>query len=203
MTTAIAGSTLALDRFMDRYDFTRCETLVVEGASEQVYECVRTLDFLSVHNPLMDAAMWMRGLPAKIKGEEMEPPPSMRLVDLFETETSSEQPWTALAEEPGSEFVFGTVGKFWQADIEWNPEATKSFAEFHEPGWGKIAASISVHPYGTHRSIVVYEARTSMTDAASRRRFGRYWRLVSPFIGVVMRALLDEVARRAETAPSA
>jgi hypothetical protein len=51
--------------------------------------------------------------------------------------------------------------------------------------------------YGSHRTLVSYEARTAATDPASRRAFLRYWRVVSPGVGVVMRSLLRVVAREA------
>ena len=42
---------------------------------------------------------------------------------------------------------------------------------------------------------LTYEARTAATDAASRRGFQRYWRVVAPFVGIVMRAQLSVIAR--------
>jgi hypothetical protein len=46
--------------------------------------------------------------------------------------------------------------------------------------------------------LLTYEARTSATDAAARRGLHRYWRFLSPFIGVVLRGVLRGVRRAAE-----
>lgn len=46
----------------------------------------------------------------------------------------------------------------------------------------------------------VYEARTQATDDVARRGFLRYWRPLSPFIGVVMRSQLRVVADSAAAA---
>ena len=104
--------------------------------------------------------------------------------------------WVGLAEERGREIAFGAVAKPWMAEIEWKTVPPFDFAGFAEPGWAKIAASISVREYGSQRSILTYEARTAMTDDASRERFGRYWMLVSPFVGTIMRAVLRTVDER-------
>jgi hypothetical protein len=37
-----------------------------------------------------------------------------------------------------------------------------------------------------------------MTDPASRTKFARYWTVVSPFVGVIMRATLHTVKADAE-----
>ncbi|MDH3247861.1 MAG: hypothetical protein OEQ47_02815, partial [Acidimicrobiia bacterium] len=58
---------------------------------------------------------------------------------------------------------------------------------------------VSVREYGSRRSIVTYEARTAMTDDDSRERFGRYWTVVSPFVGTIMRAVLRTVDERLES----
>ena len=44
------------------------------------------------------------------------------------------------------------------------------------------------------RTLVSYECRTQATDAAARAGFLRYWRPLSPFVGVVLRAQLGVVA---------
>jgi hypothetical protein len=131
----------------------------------------------------------------------------MKLSGLFDREGFERhetlEGWVGLAEERGREIAFGAVGKPWLAEIEWKTVPPEDFAGFDEPGWAKIAASLSVREYGAKRSILTYEARTGMTDDESRDRFNRYWTVVSPFVGSIMRALLrtvaDSVAGSAET----
>jgi hypothetical protein len=48
------------------------------------------------------------------------------------------------------------------------------------------------------RTLVSYECRTLATDAAARIGFLRYWRPLSPFIGVVLRAQLGAIARQTQ-----
>ena len=73
------------------------------------------------------------------------------------------------------------------------------FAAFAEPGWGRIAANFSLRPYGT-RTLVSYDVRTVTADPDSERRFARYWRIIRPFVGHIMRAALAAVRVEAEQA---
>ena len=213
MTTALQRNTLLLDEYLPDFDQTRIELLVIDAPTDVVYETMRTIDFLMVHSPITDLAMFVRGLPEKIgrfrRDNEPPPPPlpSMKLSGLFDREGFERREtldgWVGLAEERGREIAFGAVGKPWLAEIEWKTVPSEDFAGFDEPGWAKIAASLSVREYGATRSILTYEARTGMTDDESRDRFHRYWTVVSPFVGTIMRALLrtvaDSVAESTET----
>ena len=205
-TTEVTEREMLIDRALPRFDFTRVEHLVVEADPETTYAAVRRLDFLKVHSLLMDAAMWVRGVPDKVAratGRRTEPPrelPSLTFDGMVDGERGLPG-WLRFGEDPPREIAFGAIGKFWQMDITWLdpvPETLEAFAAFDDADWGKIAANFSVRPYGDGRSLLSYEARTAMTDEASRTKFGRYWTVVSPFVGVIMRATLHTVKGDAE-----
>lgn len=204
------ASPLLIDQLMPNHHASRVELAVVGADPGPTYEAVRELDFLSVHSPLMDAATWARGLPERIavafgRHEPSPTPAAMRLSEMFDRGDDEPRPddamamWMPLAEAPGRELVFGAVGRFWQPHIEWKHLESHMFGAFGEPGWGKIAAALRVAPFGVERSIVTYEARTVMTDEASRTKFMRYWALVSPFVGSVLRSVLRAAKEAAES----
>lgn len=205
MTSQSRTSRLLIDEFLPVFDETIVEHLVIEAPPEAVYRTVREMDFLSIHSPLMDAATFVRMLPDRIgrkirKEPPPPPPPTMRLADLFErpVEPGFLEGWVPLGEEPSRELVFGAVGKVWQPEIEWKQVPPGEFAAFAEPGFAKIAAGFSMRSYGESRTLLSYEARTAGTDQESRRKFGRYWWLVSVFVGVVLRAALKTAKDLAE-----
>jgi hypothetical protein len=74
------------------------------------------------------------------------------------------------------------------------------FANFVEPGWGKIAANFSMGPYGEQATLLSYQCRTVTSDLDSRRRFLRYWWLIRPFVGHIMRATPRTIQADAEKA---
>lgn len=90
--------------------------------------------------------------------------------------------------------AFGAIGTFWKADIEWRDVPLEQFETFDEPGWGKIACHFLVRPDGPGRTVLTYVCRTATTDPPARRRMARYWWLIRPFVGHIMRATLRTIS---------
>ncbi|MEU4268920.1 hypothetical protein [Streptomyces sp. NPDC026092] len=203
-SVATTGEPLLLDTALPEFRFSRLECAVIAAAPDVVYGAARDLDMLSIHSPLFDAVMWARGVPDRVRRRPVVTPPSMRVSDLFETAVGGDQgdldaqPWVALGERAGREIAFGAVGKVWKPTIEWRRVESSDYAGFDEPGWAKMAAAFVVHPYGARRSLLTYEARTACTDPASTTQFGRYWTLVSPGVGIVLRGALRAIEAAAE-----
>lgn len=192
-----------LDRLLPHYDATRVERRVIRGSPTALYDAVLHVDFLDAvrRHPAVRILFSMRSFFERIvswilRRPLVEPPApaAMRLADMT---TYGE--WTCLAEESPHEFVFGAIGRFWAGETRWLTLPASEFAVFHEPGYARIACTLRVTPLANGACEVHYEARTHATDPASRRAFLRYWRVVSPFVGIVMRSLLAEVDRLVTT----
>lgn len=201
---ARAAEPMLIDRRQPRYDATTIQHVVVEASPERTYAAALGIDLfaLSRQDPVFRALFALRVLPerlmALLKGEpsaEPEPPLEGRLRDLPATGE-----WVRLDETPGSEFVFGAIGRFWGPRIAWETIDADGFAGFDRPGFGKIAAAISARPFGAGRTLLSYEARTAITDPASRTAFLRYWKALGPFIGVLLHRTLAAMAKQAEAA---
>ena len=181
---------LILDSLMPDYDVALAEHVVVSADPATTWRAARELDLLTVHSTLLDAAMWIRGLPAHLVGRAVPVPPRLVVAD-------GELPGWLVLGESGHEIVFGAVGRFWRPVISWRDVTRADFVGFDEPGWGKIAADFVVTPHGT-RTLLTYECRTATTDSVARRRFRRYWWVVRPFAAHIMRATLPTIKARAE-----
>ena len=179
---------LLIDEFMPSFDASIAEHVIVRSDPSTTFRAARELDFLSVHTPLLDVAMWARGMPARMSGRAVEAPPRL-VLGLGDPLPG----WLVLGETPGSELAFGAVGKFWQPNIEWHDVAADEFLVFDEPGWGKIAADFSVLPYGTCATLLTYECRTVTTDPASRQKFLRYWTVIRPFVAHIFRVTVRTI----------
>jgi hypothetical protein len=184
--------TMIIDERMPRYDVVCRAHQVVSADPETTWRAARELDFMTVHTPLMDAAMWVRGLPARLR--RREPPATGRLCLAAGDGLPG---WLSLGERDGAETAFGAVGKFWLGTIEWRDVPLVGFAGFAEPGYGKIACNFSVRPYGAEQTLLTYECRVATTGPAARRRFGAYWLVVRPFVAHIMRATVKAIARDA------
>jgi hypothetical protein len=184
----VSSKPMILDEQLPLFDVVIAEHLVVGADPETTWRAARELDFLSVHTPLMDASMWVRGLPARLRGQQPPPPAQLRL-----SGDGGLPGWLSLGEREGSEIAFGAVGVFWQPSISWRDVPLADFAGFAEPGYGKIACNFTVRDYGAGRSLLSYECRVAITDAVSRRKFARYWWAIRPFVAHIMRATLAAI----------
>jgi hypothetical protein len=188
---------LLLDHYLDEADATVAAHRIVDAPVDVTFTAALELDLLEVRTPLLSASFWARGLPAKLLRRPEPPPPERITLD-----GALDLPgWMLLDRRPGHEIVFGAIGVFWTPTIRWNTDvAPNEFAAFAEPGWGKIACNYSTRSYGEHRTLLTYECRTLTTDDASRRLFNRYWWLIRPFVGHIMRATVATIGAHAEAA---
>jgi hypothetical protein len=184
-----------IEHHLPAYDVVITERLVIDAGADAVYAAARDLDFMTVHSPLLAASTFVRGVPARVRGHTPPKPPTLRLA----SDSAGLPGWLLLGVVPGREVAFGAIGQFWKSDIEWRDVAVEDFATFAEPGWGKIACHFLVHPLGNGRTTLTYECRTGATDPESRRRMLRYWSLIRPFVGHIMRATLRTIGDQART----
>lgn len=198
----LAASPMLLDELMPDFDATRIEHEVVDASTTDTYRAVLEVDFIQTWKDsiAMRALFAARGaaeeVVTRLRGHELPPMPdlpSMRLADM-----GSHGQYVRLAQDPPNEIAFGMIGRFWAGETDWRTTDAGEFAEFAEPGLAKIACNFSLRPYGAARTLLSYEARTKATDEESRRQFLRYWRAVSPGVGLVMRSMLNAIEARAE-----
>ncbi len=203
--TVETSAELLIDRYLPKYDVTLVVHQVVDADVATTWQALCDLDLAEVHTPLLDAAFFVRDLPsrwAEFRGREPKDKPPLPELKLGGDAPSLEG-WLGLGRTPQREIAFAAVGKFWQSDITWydvEQMTPEEFAAFNEPGWGRIAADFTLLPYGATRTLVSYEARTATNDPGSAAKLKRYWSLVQPFVGHIMRAALRSVKQDAETA---
>jgi len=184
---------MLLDEAMSTFDVAEAAHTIVRADRSTTFHLARDLDFLRVRTPLLVSAMWVRGVPAKLARHSDDVPPSLVLSE------GTMPGWIILGERSDEEIAFGAVGVFWHPQIEWHDVARDDFAAFSEPGFGKIACNFSARDYGDDATLLSYECRTATTDTASRRAFARYWRVVRPFVGHIMRATVATIRADAES----
>jgi hypothetical protein len=190
---------MLLDDLLPDPDATRIEHRVVAGSPPDAYAAAIQVDFLDVarrHNVVRalfglrsaaeKAATTIRRSDSSTWEPELE---ALRLADLPERGD-----WVRLGAVAGEEIAFGVIGRFWGGETVWEEINAPEFTSFGRPGYAKIGCNLSFRPYGASQTLVSYEARTRATDEGARRAFLRYWRLVSPFVGVVMRSTLALIA---------
>ena len=94
--------------------------------------------------------------------------------------------------------MLGAVTQPWEAEVKFRSLPPDEFAAFDAPGFAKIAWTIRADPLGPAASRFSTETRVTTTDAEARRRFRRYWTMVSPGVRLIRRESLRLVRSEAE-----
>jgi hypothetical protein len=178
-----------LDRFLPECEVLERHETRVAAPVELTYAAARDLSLMS--SPVVRAIFRGRELLMRSPSEEDRPPQS--LVD----ETLSIG-WGVLAQEKGREIVIGAVTQPWEPEVHFRSLPPDEFASFDTPGYAKIAWTIRAEPLGPTTSRFYTETRVATTDAESRKRFRRYWTMVSPGVRLIRRESLRLVRADAQ-----
>ncbi|GGU50373.1 hypothetical protein [Lentzea flava] len=187
-------SPLLADQFAPRCEFGRTDHVVVDADPVSTYQAVHDLDLSDLHGFLVNAAVGLRELPERWRSRGTR----RQRTRLTINDLAAGSDWVVLGEQPGQELVFGAIGKVWQPIVKWVPIEARDFSDFSEPGYAKVVCSISALPYGQRRTIVTAEMRVVLTDPHAWLSFRRYWRISTPFVGIIGRAILRTVKNSAE-----
>ncbi|HEU5183891.1 MAG TPA: hypothetical protein VFU01_04945 [Gemmatimonadaceae bacterium] len=180
---------LLLDRFMPTYEVRERHETRVAAPVAIAYEAVRRMD--------MNRSRLVRGMfRARAIALRAKPEPLPQLEGFLEQAQSLG--WGILAEEPGREIVLGAVTKPWMANVHFERLDPGRFTAFDGPGYVKIAFTMVAEPVDARSSIVKTETRVITTDRYARKRFRRYWTVVSPGVRLIRVEALRLVRADAE-----
>lgn len=185
--------TTQLDRFLPHYDFHERHSIAIDAAPATVLEEARRMTSRDV--PVMVALMAIRRLPDLLLARRAPRLDSRPVVDQFERAGFMRLATTQ------DELVFGVVGRFWRPLGDIRPVSAEDFVGFAEPGWAKAAVNFRAVREGD-RTVLSTVTRILATDAAARRRFRCYWRLIYPGSALIRVAWLRAIRRRAEAQPA-
>jgi hypothetical protein len=102
-----------------------------------------------------------------------------------------------LVDDPATVLVGGVLAPWRLRGGHVPIDSIEAFRAFAAPGWVRVATAFAAAPDGAGSRLAT-ETRIAATDAAARRRFGRYWRVIGPFSGITRREMLAAIKRRAE-----
>ena len=179
-----------LDRFLPGYEVREHHERSVEAPAAFTLECAQRIG--PGRSPVVRAIFWLRSIPSLLRGASQPESEGGIVKQMLALG------WGLLADVPGREIVMGAVTQPWKADVVFRAVPPHEFADFHEPGYVKIAWTLAVEPTGASRSVFRTETRATATDAASRSRFRRYWTCLRPGIVLIRLEMLRMVAADAE-----
>jgi len=161
----------AIQNFLPNPRHTEVHRIFVNANPEAAWEAARHFDMAEV--PWIRMLFEIRTLPELLR--HTGPKEKMHLgVDAI---TQSETGFEILHELPGRIVVVGSIGQFWHLNIPFQRVDPGAFAEFNTSGFGKIAWSIEVEPFGSGSTIAI-ELRTTATDDVSWKKLSRYYAVI-------------------------
>jgi hypothetical protein len=188
---------MMIDTILPDYDVTHVSETVVDATPVETYRAIMDAD---LRDPLIGMLFAVRELPERVRRRWYCAPPAPKEAVTFRGIANEGPGWTWLVEDPGFEFVVGSVGRFWKRDYGGRAVTAEEFLRFNEPGYARLAISFSVRPKDFDRTVLRYEARTVATDEESRRKLRMYWRVIEPGVAIVMDRALKRIRAHAEQA---
>ena len=170
-----------LDEFMPTYEIVERHHVRVEAPAGVTLAAAREVDFSE--SPVIRAIFKGRELAMGSDSDEARRPRGLVPLTLS-------LGWRVLAEIPDREIVLGAVTRPWHANVVFRSIPPVEFAAFNEPDYVKIVWNLRADPIAEGASMFRSETRAVATDQTARRKFRRYWSLVSPGILLIRRFAL-------------
>jgi len=197
----VAAPRTQLDQFVPAYQFNEFHSVRITAPKEKVYTALKQVtaeEILFFHT-----LIWLRRMGRPGPESILNAPANMPLLEVA-TKTT----FIVLAEEPNQEIAFGTLvaaPRGWRPSGERTPEAFKKLLDSQQPGFALAAMNFLLEDCDTTAppdadpcTLLTTETRIYATDAASRRAFARYWRVIYPGSSFIRRMWLRAIKKRVE-----
>ncbi|MBZ5705701.1 MAG: hypothetical protein LAN63_10125 [Acidobacteriia bacterium] len=187
----VAAAQNQLDQFIPVYQFHEFHSMRVAAPKERVYRAIKEVRVDEIR--LFRTLTWIRRMGRPGPESVLNAPERQPLLEVV-THTG----FLLLAEEPNQEIVVGTlvaVPPGWRPKPNPTPE---DFRAVRVPGFALAVMNFHLEDDGVGGTLLTTETRVYATDAGTRRRFARYWRVIYPGSALIRRMWLRAVQRRAE-----
>jgi|SRR5690348_5657852 len=199
----VAAPRTQLDQFLPAWQFNEFHSVRIAAPKDKVYTALKQVtaeEILFFHT-----LVWLRRLGRPGPESILNPPPNTPLLEVATKAT-----FIVLAEEPNQEIVVGTLvaaPRGWRPRGERTPEAFKALVASQQPGFALAAMNFHLEDCDapanqatTPCTLLTTETRVYAMDAASRRVFARYWRVIYPGSSLIRMMWLRAVKKRSESA---
>jgi hypothetical protein len=188
-----------LDAYIPAPDVQERHEALVRAAPAAVWDALWRAD---LGGPVARTLLALRVLPAALLGgaDARRRLATARRRALTLQALTTGGGFALLAQTPTA-VVFGLTGRFWTLGGGVVPTHPTRWNAGPPPGLAQAAWSFEVWPAEGGRAWLVTETRVRCADAATRRTFARYWRVVRPGSGLLRGIMLRRIRQAAERRP--
>jgi len=180
-----------IDEFLNRFDFNEVHATEVEASPARVMRAIHEVPPREIR--FFRVLMALRGFGLRDGDRAAAARPLL--------DGALRRGFLVLAEDD-RELVVGVAGRFWKPSGGTIRLASpREFLGFDRPGCAKAAVDFRLEGGVGGPTRVTTETRILGTDAAGRRKFGRYWRVIHPGSAFMRRMWLAAIKERAESGP--
>ena len=177
-----------IDQFLPAYDFSASYDIRIHAPPAEVYECLLWVDFND---------LWLVRFLETVRTAKRIPRSRVPR-DLHQRLQGTG--FVMLAEVPNAELIMGIAGRFWRPDGGRCMDLTADdFVGFVRPGFAKVAWNFMLRRDSPESTVLSTETRIKCFGQGAFWRFGIYWSLISPFSGLIRKAMLQRVKTEAES----
>jgi hypothetical protein len=176
---------MLIDSFAPRPDAIEIHSISIDATTEEVHRALWRADLGG--SLLIKLLLGLRALPELLSHGGRKLPKDRRVT----LKTITHSGFGILADEP-EEVLLGVNGRFWRPTGNLVPFDLESFARPIPAGQARAVWNFSLRRNGT-RTTLSTETRVTCGDAASLRKFRRYWFFVRPFSGLIRLVMLRAV----------
>lgn len=169
---------MSLNFFLPDYFLREVRHLALRSSPEETYKAICDFD--------MSEVPWINSL--------------FRLRTVFEKEKSDSSHFTLrdayrnggfvlLDEIAGQQLIVGAIGKIWRPAIMFKRVDPFEYADFHQPGFAKVAWSLRCEPRIGGGTFCSFEVRVGATDSVSAAKMRGYYSFIGPFSRAIRRSV--------------
>ena len=180
---SISLATRTLDELMPRFEQRIVQKTTVPASPEEVGAAIKSMELADI--PFAKILVWIRNLGRRSNGHPITFQQAAAAFGVRPVPTKQSH-----------EVVGALIGQFWKIDYGIRlVRSLEDFQTFPDPGYTKAVTNFWFDDYRHGKTVVRTETRIHSLDVKSRRRFHRYWSIVSPGVRLYMGSVLRAIAR--------
>jgi len=176
---------MSLNFFLPDYFLREVHYLAVRSSPEETYRAICDFDMSEV--PWINSLFRLRTVLDKKKSTSSH----LTLRDAYRNGG-----FVLLDEISDQQLTVGAIGKIWKPAIAFKKVDSFEYADFHEPGFAKVAWSLRCQRRIGGGTFCLFEVRVGATDSVSAAKMRGYYSLIGPFSRAIRRSIFARFRKK-------